>query len=655
MPDRPLQIAAYAAGASLAAVTLVYVFGPTYFLDDEAAQSTKSSRKRGIVGLSNPANDCFINSVLQTLAGLPELRVYLIRELHLRRLEGKGVYDVVLGEGDEGGEEDGGEGSEDPVAPFREKGERMAEWKVRGLQMGLVTSGLKDMLDALNERPIYKKTLSAQGFVGALEQAFRTRINRSQQDAQEFLQLVTERLAEEFYAGMKARKRARAGRRRRRLAEEGEGGVKSAARKSLDVQEEKDVEKNKDLDESHPSFPFEGKIESQIECTHCQFKPRPSTSSFVTLTLHVPQGGNATSLSTCFDGMLKVEHIDDFKCAKCRMTHALETKMTLLANASSKPTLEAESQKVQLKREIELLKQCIDEDPETPPKDISLPPVADAPKRKIARHSRIASFPRVLAIHLSRSMWDNTTSSAKNLAKVSFPETLPLGGLLEQVSYRLLGVVTHKGGHNSGHYESFRRQILKEPYLAPVSMGERGLYSNYGTPRESAVGSPALKARGSKDPISRELGSVNEDEEGKSSPDAASTLSPIGPSESTSSVTSAGRSSRSGVTEETGASSPTTSSTTMGTGTRASVEMKDKEGKEGKVDLRRKSSMTRVAERFKGTREGSKKAKKKNSSRWWRISDDKIKECTTRDVLKQEREVYLLFYEIMEPGESECM
>ena len=44
------------------------------------------------------------------------------------------------------------------------------------------------------------------------------------------------------------------------------------------------------------------------------------------------------------------------------------------------------------------------------------------------------------------------------------------------------------------------------------------------------------------------------------------------------------------------------------------------------------------------------KRKQRNQhNRWWRISDDKIKESKTSDVLGMQREVYLLFYEIVTP------
>lgn len=93
MQEKPTTVAAYAAGASLAAVALFYVFGPNYTIDGD--ESNDTNRKKSIVGLSNLANDCFINSVLQALAGLGDLRVYLIRELHRRELDGPEIYNAV--------------------------------------------------------------------------------------------------------------------------------------------------------------------------------------------------------------------------------------------------------------------------------------------------------------------------------------------------------------------------------------------------------------------------------------------------------------------------------------------------------------------------------------------------------------------------------
>jgi ubiquitin carboxyl-terminal hydrolase 16 len=40
--------------------------------------------------------------------------------------------------------------------------------------------------------------------------------------------------------------------------------------------------------------------------------------------------------------------------------------------------------------------------------------------------------------------------------------------------------------------------------------------------------------------------------------------------------------------------------------------------------------------------------RKAGPDRWWRISDDKIKEGKTSDVLGMQREVYLLFYEMID-------
>ncbi|SMY20767.1 unnamed protein product [Zymoseptoria tritici ST99CH_1A5] len=609
MPERPLTIATYAAGASLAAVTLVYVFGPTFFLDDEASNSSRATRKKGVVGLANPANDCFINSVLQALAGLPELRAYLIREVHRRSLDGPELYlDLTAAEEE---------------AQKNRKSREIPDWKVVGQQQGLVTNALKEVLDALNERPIYKKTISAQGFIRAVEGAFRTRISRSQQDAQEFLQVVVERLAEEHAAGRRVRRKAR------QLAAEEEGDVIHGNGGIEEPSKEED-----DSDDSETVNPLEGKLESQVECSHCQFKPKPSISSFLTLTLNVPHDSTSSTLAVCFDQLLKVEHIDDFKCDRCRLDFALQQ----LSQTLSRPSLTPSERALHLKHQS-LIQQAIATDPEKPPKDVPLPSLSATPNRRIAKHVRISAFPKILTLHLSRSVWDPSSASSKNSAKVPFPETLPLGGLLQRKTYRLLGVVTHKGGHNSGHYESFRRQHLPKPFSTKVSLGTEGIYSRKNSPVPSPRGSAGNSPRlgGTSESAETGRGGRGEGSDAEESTD----LTELSTGTSTSSSSEPVRKRLTvplDAIPTPGLPSPPVSHPLV-----VNLKAEEGEGDGAAAPVKRRNSMRDALRRKgKGSNGGY------GSERWWRISDEKVKECKTGDVLGMQREVYLLFYERVE-------
>lgn len=683
MPDKPLTVATYAVGASLAAATLVYVFAPTFFIDQEA-ETNANSRKRGVVGLTNPANDCFINSTVQALAGLSDLRLYLIRETHRRDLDGPAYRNLV----------------EDPNRDI-------PEWKIEGLQQGIVTKGLKDLLDALNERPLYRKTISAAQFVKCLEAAFRQRISRQQQDAQEFLQIVAERLNDEYNAGRRARQRAReidAGpvdnialqRELSRLTVDAgaDGQEENAADTTTEPSQKQPAQaeagisvtaatpsvrsnrsQSSSSDEIEEGFPMEGSFESQIECLTCGFKPAPNRSTFCSLTLNVPASTGGTTLGACFDGIFKTEYIEDFRCEKCSLIYAVEVYERNLSKSTD------QQQTTKIKNSIGNIRKAIETDPES--EGLELPDMKDAPRRKIARHIKIVSFPNILSIHLSRSIYDHR-SSIKNAAKVDFPEILPLGGLLNQHKYKISSVVTHKGSHHSGHYETFRRQNTPQPFANKNTFKPAEEYSKSGTPGTSIATTPQLKAvlkennpamgatpellsptrqnpssskvslSGSSSPprtadnsrprtasiISRSSSSSGSKKDGTSSPTRGlrvrtrSSLSQLKNNISRTLSRSPTKDSNSGSSSPTGTASPTLGTTTTistGFNTLNTSTATDAGNDGNSINLKKMHQ---------------KRRQKKTLERWWRISDEKVKESKTSEVLGMQREVYLLFYEL---------
>ena len=621
MPDRPLTVLTYAASASLAAVALVYFFNPNYLIDGESSSSSASTRKKGIVGLFNPANDCFINCILQSLAGLGDLRLYLIREIHRRELEGPETYAAV------------------PLVD--NKGKEVDGVKLASLQSGEVTLGLKNMIDRLNERPIYKKTISAANFIKVLEHAFGTKISKSQQDAQELLQIVAERLSEEYHAGKEARKRAKTAQTSIVLHVESDSTQQEAQKPEIEVDctaksistTQKPVNANvlDPLAEMEDGFPLEGQTEARTECQFCHFVPRASPTSFVMLNLMVPQK-SSTTLNECFDAHFKTEFIDDYKCDKCRLEHAVEAYSKEFERARS------DEQRATIQASISKLRSALQQDPEKTPGGVELPDTKLAPKRRIARHIEITTFPKVLVVHLSRSVFDPRSSSTKNLAKVTFPEKLPVGGILNRRNYKLLGMVTHKGTHNSGHYETFRRQHLYPPYSTPHVANASGPYSASPNQSRSVLSSPQIFAEASNLSQEADTSASNPDTTGRAS---SSSTSPSSNSQSPPSTRPS-----SGSTNEANGhkdSDVSTASRLPPTGIDSAKDrLLSPEPKSRPSTATTSKSSAMDVSRFK--------RKKRPVDRWWRISDDKVKECKTSDVLSMQREVYMLFYEVDKEG-----
>lgn len=323
-----------------------------------------------------------------------------------------------------------------------------------------------------------------------------------------------------------------------------------------------------------------------------------------------------TTISECIDNALATEYIEDFQCASCKLKHAIKTFEARLATASA-------DARPHIEHDLALLRVS---SPEHPPPTVLFPP--DAPKSRIARRHTFARFPRIIAFHLSRSIFDAYAAynSRKNGARVAFQEhDLALGGILDRVHYRLLCVVTHKGGHESGHYECIRRQVVAR------------------SPRHSA--SAATSRRPSPAPTPRNSSSVDLFP-APNSPTTADAATPRVSesmprvSESSSSITSA--STRSASSSLGSPSSLTSPSATAS----SSRNPRGRAGSEASSSLSRAASAVRAGvSSERRHHHHHHKRRRAAEDRWWRISDDKIKEAKTRDVLDMQKEVYLLFYQ----------
>ena len=370
------------------------------------------------MGLSNPANDCFINAVLQALAGSGKLREWLRQDLVKSAGELETVHSKVSS----------------PDGPVKPRSP---------MSSGLVSNALNGVLGDLSQDVSYRKTLSAVPFIRSLEVALATRLNRRQQDAHELLQIVLDRLRDEYNERASLHSMILTSRQQARVNVEGTScdvGTNASSPSPHRDNSGQDLE---------TAFPFEGNLESQVECLTCHYTPPSSVSSFVMLSLSVPRRGS-TSLDECFDTLLKQEVIEDYRCDRCRLEHARRSKTQDLRRASA-------TRKEALEAELQQLNRCLAEGAESQREDITLPPSSLSPTQRVAKRIRISNYPQVLAVHLPRSIFTAGNWASKNTAKVTFKEHLTLGGF-ERVHYRLACMVTHLGRHDSGHYETYRRQ-----------------------------------------------------------------------------------------------------------------------------------------------------------------------------------------------------
>lgn len=344
----------------------------------------------------------------------------------------------------------------------------------------------------------------------------------------------------------------------------------------------------------------------------------------------------STSLSSCFDGIFKTEYIDDFKCEMCRLVQTVAN----LEHEVSRST--SDSFKANALDSIAKLNEAIRTDPEQPPEGVDLGDIRYAPKRRIAKTTCMTIFPKILAIHLSRSIYGVGQMTQKNSAKVAFPERLPLGGLADQRRYKLLGMVTHRGGHNSGHYEAFRRQNVPPHFPNQNTFMQSEVYSKTPTP----LSTPVMLAKHADSPTLSTPDLLS-----PTSTTASSTLSLDSvPVQAPRSVPSPAAPEGNGPDRD--RDTDTSSLRSVAASTKSALSRLTSGRYDGGGGSRTASPKLRpqsqpqsqAAHSLTGSIKRTKR--KQHLDRWWRVSDEKVREAKTGEVLSMQKEVYLLFYEL---------
>ncbi|KAI9758650.1 MAG: hypothetical protein M4579_002961 [Chaenotheca gracillima] len=252
--------------------------------------------------------------------------------------------------------------------------------------------------------------------------------------------------------------------------------------------------------------PLEGLLAQRVGCMRCGWSEGLSMIPFICLT--VPLGGEwLYDVRECLDEYTKLEPIEGVDCAKCTLQRTKETLEWQLADLSSKAQ-EATPDNTQLSpgtdtmrdaaesrlRAVKIALEDDDFSESTLLNKCKIPSKIRVSTTK-SRQAVIARAPKSLVIHINRSVFDEYTGAQrKNHAKVKFPSVLDLSpwclgskrngdadGLAADfeewdldpstsmlsaeiedsvnanVSYEMRAVITHYGRHENGHYICYRK------------------------------------------------------------------------------------------------------------------------------------------------------------------------------------------------------
>ena len=245
--------------------------------------------------------------------------------------------------------------------------------------------------------------------------------------------------------------------------------------------------------------PLEGLLAQRVGCQRCGYVEGLSLVPFTCLT--VPLGKDIFyDIRECLNDYTTLESIDGVECAKCTLlsTEAKLREVLLRLGPAQPDTQPVDSQKANLLKSFQERLDLIDDALESQEfTDASLKKCQIGANSKVAstktKQAVIGRAPQALIIHVNRSQFDELTGAlTKNYARVNFPLSFNLGpwylghagtgsalsteewnsnptvSMLPpfdaaeksnnpDLDYQLRAVVTHYGRHENGHYICYRQ------------------------------------------------------------------------------------------------------------------------------------------------------------------------------------------------------
>lgn len=245
------------------------------------------------------------------------------------------------------------------------------------------------IVDQLQEQITTTKAMSVWPFLQVIESIFNSKISTNQNDAHELIQLILETLENENIKLKKFNK-------------------SKAIKKDIII----------------PEFPFNGLLADQLTCLSCRNSSTPSFHPFSVFSIPVPES-NTAKLTEMFKNS-ESETINGYNCLRCKINAILKIeegkkeKGVVITDELSQIL----SQLQDLNNRNVSINSDLSETLENFIKNYKYETfIADAFKSTIVKKTLVVKAPKLLTVHLSRSMFSGQFFT-RNGCRVEFDELL---------------------------------------------------------------------------------------------------------------------------------------------------------------------------------------------------------------------------------------